>query len=98
MGALLVKALALALREVPELNGFWTEGAFHPSADIHLGLAIYRDVVASLATSPSRPREVTKTFCPWARIASGSPSSRPTGAPLIERIPPKFDCTRTPTE
>ncbi|HJW09768.1 MAG TPA: dihydrolipoamide acetyltransferase family protein [Holophagaceae bacterium] len=40
MGALLVKALALALREVPELNGFWTEGAFHPSAEIHIGLAI----------------------------------------------------------
>ncbi|HJU83005.1 MAG TPA: 2-oxo acid dehydrogenase subunit E2, partial [Holophagaceae bacterium] len=40
MGALLVKALALALKEVPELNGFWTGNAFQPSADIHVGLAI----------------------------------------------------------
>ncbi len=40
LGALLLKATALALREVPELNGFWESGAFQPSAHIHLGLAI----------------------------------------------------------
>lgn len=36
----LMKAVALALREVPELNGFWTDGAFQPSTAVHLGMAI----------------------------------------------------------
>jgi len=36
----LMKAVALALREVPELNGFWIDGEFRPSAAIHLGMAI----------------------------------------------------------
>lgn len=36
----LMKAVALALREVPELNGFWTDGVFRPSSAIHLGMAI----------------------------------------------------------
>lgn len=40
LGALLLKATALALREVPELNGFWEAGAFRPSARIHLGVAV----------------------------------------------------------
>lgn len=39
-GVLLLKAVALALREYPQLNGFWREGAFQPAADIHLGMAI----------------------------------------------------------
>jgi pyruvate dehydrogenase E2 component (dihydrolipoamide acetyltransferase) len=39
-GVLLLKAVALALREYPQLNGFWREGAFQPAADIHLGVAI----------------------------------------------------------
>lgn len=38
--ALLLKATALALRQVPELNGTFQEGAFHPSEAIHLGIAI----------------------------------------------------------
>jgi pyruvate dehydrogenase E2 component (dihydrolipoyllysine-residue acetyltransferase) len=38
--ALLLKAVALALREVPELNGLWVDGAFRPSAAVHLGVAI----------------------------------------------------------
>ena len=38
--ALLLKAVALALREVPELNGFWVDGAFQPSAAIHVGVAV----------------------------------------------------------
>ena len=37
---LLIKAVALALREVPELNGYWIDGAFHPGAGIHVGCAI----------------------------------------------------------
>ena len=39
-GVLLLKAVALALREVPELNGFWREGRGAPSADVHIGVAI----------------------------------------------------------
>ena len=35
-----MKAVALALREVPELNGFWIDGAARPSAAVHLGMAI----------------------------------------------------------
>lgn len=37
---LLLKAVALAVREVPEVNGFWTDGAFHPSEAVHVGVAI----------------------------------------------------------
>ena len=38
--ALLAKATALAVREVPELNGFWTDGAFQPASGVHLGFAV----------------------------------------------------------
>jgi pyruvate dehydrogenase E2 component (dihydrolipoamide acetyltransferase) len=37
---LLLKASALALREVPQLNGTFTDGAFHPAGGIHVGWAI----------------------------------------------------------
>ena len=30
-GALLLRAVAVALWDVPELNGFWIDGAFRPS-------------------------------------------------------------------
>lgn len=36
----LLKAVALALRAEPAFNGFYRDGAFHPSDAIHLGLAI----------------------------------------------------------
>jgi pyruvate dehydrogenase E2 component (dihydrolipoamide acetyltransferase) len=39
-GVLLLKATATALRSFPELNGFYTEGAFRPSTAIHLGVAV----------------------------------------------------------
>lgn len=39
-GVLLLKAAALALREVPELNGFWREGRAMASPDVHIGVAI----------------------------------------------------------
>jgi pyruvate dehydrogenase E2 component (dihydrolipoamide acetyltransferase) len=39
--ALLLRAVALALKEVPELNGFWVDDAFRPGAGIHLGLAVF---------------------------------------------------------
>ena len=37
---LLIKAAALALREVPELNGFWIDGRARQSEAIHVGIAI----------------------------------------------------------
>jgi len=40
VGALLIKATALALKEVPELNGFWRDDAFVPATGIHVGTAI----------------------------------------------------------
>jgi len=38
--ALALKAVALALRETPELNGFYEGGAFRPGTGMHLGVAI----------------------------------------------------------
>jgi pyruvate dehydrogenase E2 component (dihydrolipoamide acetyltransferase) len=38
--ALLVKAVALAVRDVPEMNGFWTDGRFQGSEPVHAGVAI----------------------------------------------------------
>jgi pyruvate dehydrogenase E2 component (dihydrolipoamide acetyltransferase) len=38
--ALLLKAVALALREVPELNGFFRDGAFAAGDGIHVGVVI----------------------------------------------------------
>lgn len=40
MSALQLKAVALALPEVPEMNGHYVEGQFRPSASAHLGVAI----------------------------------------------------------
>jgi pyruvate dehydrogenase E2 component (dihydrolipoyllysine-residue acetyltransferase) len=39
-GPLLVKAVALTLRDFPELNARWVEGRVVPVPDIHVGLAI----------------------------------------------------------
>jgi pyruvate dehydrogenase E2 component (dihydrolipoamide acetyltransferase) len=38
--ALLLKACALAARQVPEVNGFYTEARFRPSQAVHLGVAV----------------------------------------------------------
>jgi pyruvate dehydrogenase E2 component (dihydrolipoamide acetyltransferase) len=40
VAALLIKAVALALRDVPELNGYWIDGAYRPGAGIHPGVAV----------------------------------------------------------
>jgi pyruvate dehydrogenase E2 component (dihydrolipoamide acetyltransferase) len=37
---LLLKAVALAVHEIPEMNGFWVEGGFKPSEAVHVGVAI----------------------------------------------------------
>jgi pyruvate dehydrogenase E2 component (dihydrolipoamide acetyltransferase) len=38
--AVLLKAVATALAEVPELNGFWLDGEFKASPAVHLGVGI----------------------------------------------------------
>jgi pyruvate dehydrogenase E2 component (dihydrolipoamide acetyltransferase) len=38
--AVLLKAAARALKEFPDLNGFYIDEAFRPSASVHLGVAI----------------------------------------------------------
>lgn len=40
MAALFLKATALACKEVPEMNGHYRDGAFAPSAAVHVGVAI----------------------------------------------------------
>jgi pyruvate dehydrogenase E2 component (dihydrolipoamide acetyltransferase) len=40
MAALFIKATALAGKEFPEMNGHYREGAFQPSAAVHVGVAI----------------------------------------------------------
>jgi pyruvate dehydrogenase E2 component (dihydrolipoamide acetyltransferase) len=37
---LLIRAVALALRSTPELNGFWIDDGFKPADGIHVGVAI----------------------------------------------------------
>ncbi|HHZ08980.1 MAG TPA: 2-oxo acid dehydrogenase subunit E2 [Rhizobiales bacterium] len=37
---LLLKATALALRDMPQFNGFWEDGRFRPGDGIHIGWAI----------------------------------------------------------
>ena len=38
--ALLIRAVGLAVREVPEMNGFWVDGAFRRGEGVHVGVAI----------------------------------------------------------
>lgn len=38
--ALLLTATARAAREVPDVNGFYVDGAFRPSPSVHLGVAV----------------------------------------------------------
>lgn len=40
LGALFVKAAAVAARAYPEFNGFFAAGSFRPSAAVHVGVAI----------------------------------------------------------
>ena len=37
---LLLSAVARAVVKMPEMNGFWSDGAFQPGAAVHLGVAI----------------------------------------------------------
>jgi pyruvate dehydrogenase E2 component (dihydrolipoamide acetyltransferase) len=38
--AAVLRAAALAAREVPEVNGFWQDGGFVPGGGVHLGVAV----------------------------------------------------------
>jgi pyruvate dehydrogenase E2 component (dihydrolipoamide acetyltransferase) len=40
MGSLYVKAVARALKEYPEFNGYYGENGFEPGPSIHVGMAI----------------------------------------------------------
>lgn len=40
LSAALLSAAARAAREVPELNGHWVDGGFHPARDVDLGLIL----------------------------------------------------------
>lgn len=40
MAAVQLKAVALALKKFPDMNGFFTDGAYQPSSAIHIGVAI----------------------------------------------------------
>lgn len=40
LAALLIKATALAVAKVPEMNGFFVDGVFAPSESVHVGVAI----------------------------------------------------------
>jgi pyruvate dehydrogenase E2 component (dihydrolipoamide acetyltransferase) len=40
VGVLFLKAVALALKRVPEVNALWVEGAAVPSPDVHVGVAV----------------------------------------------------------
>jgi pyruvate dehydrogenase E2 component (dihydrolipoamide acetyltransferase) len=40
MGAPQLKAVALALKDFPDLNGFWKDNAFQPAQGVHVGVAI----------------------------------------------------------
>lgn len=38
--ALFIRAVALATREIPEMNGHWVDDSFHPAAAAHVGFAV----------------------------------------------------------
>lgn len=40
MAAVQLKAVALALKEFPDMNGFYSDGRFRPGSGIHVGVAI----------------------------------------------------------
>jgi pyruvate dehydrogenase E2 component (dihydrolipoamide acetyltransferase) len=58
--AVLLRAVALALREVPELNGFWTDGRFRPAQAVHLavGLALRGGGLISPAIHDAQDKRV----------------------------------------
>ena len=50
--ALLLKAAALAAKDVPEVNGFYVDGAYRPSSAVHLGVAVALPAIHDADTLP----------------------------------------------
>ena len=70
-GVLLLKAVALALREVPELNAVWDGNRAVPSEAIHVGVAIALRNGGLIAPAlhhsdrQSRRRTIVSSPAPW---------------------------------
>ena len=88
--ALLLKGVALATKKVPEMNGFYTDGAFRPAGGVHLGVAIsLREgglVVPALHDVDGRSISTSSGASSWtsssARDADSSASSELADATL----------------
>lgn len=63
--AVLLKAVAQAAKAMPEFNGFYTNDAFQPSADVHVGMAIAmrggRLVAPAILNADQKPLTVVMT-------------------------------------
>ena len=68
-GALLLRAVSLALWEIPELNGFWIDGAYRASEEVHLGTAIALRTGGLIA--PGKDVEACEPHGPGAHEDSG---------------------------
>ncbi|GAA0448614.1 2-oxo acid dehydrogenase subunit E2 [Streptomyces olivaceiscleroticus] len=86
---LLLKAAARGAREVPELNGHWTDGRFHPADTVRLGVAIAvrgGGLVAPVlvdADEDTLPHLMSRLKDLANRARSGRLKSSETGAPTI---------------
>jgi pyruvate dehydrogenase E2 component (dihydrolipoamide acetyltransferase) len=62
LAALLLRATVLAVHEVPEMNGTFEGGAFRPSQEVHLGVAIALRggglVAPAIRSAQSKPLDV----------------------------------------
>lgn len=63
--AVLLKAVAMAARAMPEFNGFYKDDAFQPSSDVHVGMAIAmrggRLVAPAILNADQKPLAVVMT-------------------------------------
>jgi pyruvate dehydrogenase E2 component (dihydrolipoamide acetyltransferase) len=88
-GVLLLKAVALALRQVPELNSLWREGKAVACDEVHLGVAISLragGLVAPAIHNPDRQSlaELMKNFRDLVqRVRAGSMRSSELSDPTI---------------
>ncbi|MBZ4019634.1 2-oxo acid dehydrogenase subunit E2 [Streptomyces purpurogeneiscleroticus] len=86
---LLLKAAARAAREVPETNGHWTDGRFHPAGTVRLGVAIALrggGLVAPVlrdADEATLPQLMARLKDLANRVRAGRLKSSEMGAPTI---------------
>jgi pyruvate dehydrogenase E2 component (dihydrolipoamide acetyltransferase) len=68
--AVLLRAVALALKEVPELNGFWVDGRFRPAESVHLavGLALRGGGLISPAIHDAQDKPVPQMMAALADL------------------------------